>query len=221
MVGKRVYVYVDGFNLYYRALKGSAFKWLDLDAFAYHFTEAEQRVEKIRYFTARVSGAQDADAPRRQQQYLNALGTIDCLEIKYGNFITKPAKRPLVKPNGEFGKLVDVFLTEEKGSDVNLGVHLVNDAHLNVFDTALVMSQDSDLLEPMRIVKAMGKQVGIVWLQPRIKTKKPEWTAPSKHHHAASSFIKFAHKGLYRDSQFDEEILNLDRTVAAKKPEDW
>ncbi|MEP2463074.1 MAG: NYN domain-containing protein [Henriciella sp.] len=90
--------------------------------------------------------------------------------------------------------VVCVTLTEEKGSDVNLGVHLVNDAHLDRFDVALVVSQDSDLLEPMRIVKAMGKQVDIIWLQPRPKAKSAGWRGPSKYFESASSFVKYARK---------------------------
>jgi hypothetical protein len=31
---KRTYVYVDGFNLYYRALRKTKFKWLNLEALA-------------------------------------------------------------------------------------------------------------------------------------------------------------------------------------------
>lgn len=219
-MSKRVSVYVDGFNLYYRALKDSPYKWLDLEAFVYQFTDSVQRVEKIRYFTARVGGSFDPDAPRRQQAYLRALDTIDCLEIHYGSFLTKKTTRPLVKPNGKPGKLVDVFHTEEKGSDVNLGVHLVNDAHLDRFDVAFVLSQDSDLLEPMRIVKAMGKPVGVIWLQPSTKTRKANWTAPSKHFQQASSFIKYSRTSHYRDAQFDNEITE-NGVILAKKPAEW
>lgn len=220
-MGKRVAVYVDGFNLYYRALKGRDFKWLDIESFAYKFTDNAQRIEKIRYFTARVGGSLDAGAPGRQQAYLNALDTLDCVKVHYGNFLTKISRKPLAKPNGKPGKLVDVYLSEEKGSDVNLGVHLVNDAHLNAFDVALVLSQDSDLLEPMRIVKDMGKPVGIIWLQPRTKTKKSSWTGPSRKFSEASSFIKYARAAHYRDSQFDPELFDLDGKLVAKKPDSW
>ena len=51
------------------------------------------------------------------------------------------------------GNLIEVFRTEEKGSDVNLAVHLVNDVHQNTFDCAVVISNDSDLAKAMRIVK--------------------------------------------------------------------
>jgi hypothetical protein len=51
-----------------------------------------------------------------------------------------------------------VWKTEEKGSDVNLGVHLVKDAFTGAFDEAAVLTNDTDLCEPMRIVK---EEVGL------------------------------------------------------------
>jgi cobyrinic acid a,c-diamide synthase len=45
-----------------------------------------------------------------------------------------------------------VWKTEEKGSDVNLGVHLVRDGFKGLFDMAAVLTNDTDLVEPVRIV---------------------------------------------------------------------
>ncbi len=200
-------------------MKGSPFKWLDLDTFCYNFLDGAQRIDHIRYFTARVNGQQDADAPRRQQQYLNALQSMPSCDIHYGNFLTKRSMKPRVK-NGRPGPPVEVYLSEEKGSDVNLGVHLVNDAHLDRFDVALVLSQDSDLLEPMRIVSAMGKPVGIIWLQPKTKVK-GKWRAPSKPFSDASTFIKFARTAHYRNSQFADNVTDADGQILATKPQGW
>jgi hypothetical protein len=47
---------------------------------------------------------------------------------------------------------VDVHWMEEKGSDVNLACHLVNDAWAGRFEAAAVLSNDSDLIEPIKIV---------------------------------------------------------------------
>jgi uncharacterized LabA/DUF88 family protein len=41
---------------------------------------------------------------------------------------------------------------EEKGSDVNLAAHLLNDAWKNSFDAAVVISNDTDLIEPICMV---------------------------------------------------------------------
>lgn len=49
--------------------------------------------------------------------------------------------------------LVAEFHTmEEKGSDVNLAAHLLNDAWLGLFDAAMVISNDTDLVTPIRMV---------------------------------------------------------------------
>jgi uncharacterized LabA/DUF88 family protein len=44
---------------------------------------------------------------------------------------------------------------------VNLAVHLVNDACLDAFDAALVISNDSDLAEAIRIARSKGKPIGV------------------------------------------------------------
>jgi len=46
-----------------------------------------------------------------------------------------------------------VLKTEEKGSDVNLAVHMVNDAWKNLYDCAVICSNDGDLSEAVRIVR--------------------------------------------------------------------
>jgi hypothetical protein len=162
----RVYVYVDGFNLYYRALKGTPHKWLDLPKLAARLLRPGDTVELVRYFTARVKArAGDPDAPRRQQIYLSALGTLPNVEFHFGSFLSKTKRRPLVSVPTRFVEIMD---TEEKGSDVNLAVHLVNDAWENRFDVALVLSQDTDLIEPLRIVSQGRKKiVGLIWLDSR------------------------------------------------------
>ena len=69
----------------------------------------------------------------------------------------------LVVPPGHPQKYAKVVKTEEKGSDVNLATHLLHDAHLGRFDIAVVISNDSDLLEPIKIVRQeLHKQVGIL-----------------------------------------------------------
>ncbi len=66
-------VYIDGFNLYYGALKGTAYKWLDPLALC-KIMIPDNEVTSIKYFTARVSPRpNDPDQPTRQNTYLRAL----------------------------------------------------------------------------------------------------------------------------------------------------
>ena len=74
--GKRTFVYVDGFNLYYRALRKTKYKWLNLEALATALLDESNQLTKIRYFTAPVSGKFNAQAPIRQGKYMQALGTL-------------------------------------------------------------------------------------------------------------------------------------------------
>ena len=91
----RTQVYVDGFNLYYGALKDTPFKWVDPVKLAYQLLPASYSVSKLKYFTARVSGIPDAGAPARQQAYLSALATLPEVEVIWGSFLSKTIWRPL------------------------------------------------------------------------------------------------------------------------------
>jgi hypothetical protein len=88
----RVRVYVDGFNLYYGALKPRpACKWLDLVALAKLLRPGDD-IEAVRYFTARVNGDRDATSPGRQKLYLTALGTQPIVSVHFGQFRTHPGR---------------------------------------------------------------------------------------------------------------------------------
>jgi len=208
----RVYVYVDGFNLYYRALKNTPYKWINLDVLAQRLlSKKEDRVEKIRYFTARVSPrAGDIDAPRRQQILLSALGSLPNLDIHYGRFLSKTKRRPLVGSHPP--QFVEVHDTEEKGSDVNLAAHLLHDGWHKRYDVALVLSQDTDLVEPLRMVsEELGLLVGLVWLD-----QSKANGALSK----AASFVRHLKRSDLAASQFPNPLVMLDGRQLYK-PTEW
>jgi len=150
----RTYVYIDGFNLYYGALKDSPYKWLDLKALFTNILRPTNQIQRIKYYTARVSArADDPDAPTWQDIYLRALELhIPELSIVEGRFIQKQVRMRLAAPIGG-RQFADVIKTEEKGSDVNLAVHLINDAWHNRYDCAVVCSNDGDLSEAVRIAR--------------------------------------------------------------------
>ena len=62
----RIWGYVDGFNLYYGAVKRTPYKWLNPVELARRVLPAGHTVERLKYFTAHVSGAADPGVPRRQ-----------------------------------------------------------------------------------------------------------------------------------------------------------
>ncbi|MGH3661315.1 MAG: NYN domain-containing protein [Micromonosporaceae bacterium] len=158
----RTNVYVDGFNLYYGCLKDSPYKWLDLEALCRRLLPKHQ-IGRIRYFTAHVSGRGDAQGPARQQAYLRALRTSSKVTVHRGHFLTKPTRMILASPPAGGPRTVEVLKTEEKGSDVNLATCLLVDAFRKDAEAYVVITNDSDLKEPIRIVQhELGCAVGVI-----------------------------------------------------------
>ncbi|MCL5998516.1 MAG: hypothetical protein M1546_21045 [Chloroflexi bacterium] len=81
-------VYVDGFNLYYGAVKGTPYKWLNLAELC-RIMLPQNQIISIKYFTARVEPRpHDPGQATRQQTFLRALRTIPNLTILYGHFLS-------------------------------------------------------------------------------------------------------------------------------------
>ena len=156
----RVNIYIDGFNLYYGAVKGTPYRWLNLAELCRLLLPRDEIVQ-IKYFTALVNPRpSDPDQRSRQETFLRALSTIPNLSIIYGFFLTHEVTMPLARPGKGY---VRVIKTEEKGSDVNLATHLLIDGVDDSYELAVVLSNDSDLLEPIRVVtQRLGKPVGIL-----------------------------------------------------------
>jgi hypothetical protein len=82
----RTIVYIDGFNLYYCALKGTSHKWLDIAAMSAASLPHGYQIQAINYYTVRISRRVDPSAPARQHAYLRALESLPTVTIHYGNF---------------------------------------------------------------------------------------------------------------------------------------
>src|ERR1700742_386641 len=109
-------VYIDGFNLYYGALKKTPYKWLDLAALSQAMLPTDT-VQEINYFTARVSSRPyNPTAAHDQGLYIRALKTLPKLHHKDGQFTTHSG--PMYPTNVDPPQKVWVDKTEEKGSDV-------------------------------------------------------------------------------------------------------
>lgn len=157
----RTNVYIDGFNLYYGALKRTPYKWLDVRKMCQLLLPSDH-IQTIKFFTAHVSArSHDVQLPARQQIYFRALKTIPNIVLVYGHFLTHSV--PMILTDSNPLQRVWVDKTEEKGSDVNLAAHLLHDGFQKLFDTAVIISNDSDLAEPVRMVKEVLKlPIGIL-----------------------------------------------------------
>jgi len=159
----RACAYVDGFNLYYRAVRNTPYKWLDLLSVCRREFPAYDIVA-LRYFTAKISSPQhDAGKGQRQETYLRALRTLPSITIHFGQFHENTVWRPLATPLPDGTTMVQVIDTKEKGSDVNLATSLLLDGFKKLYQVAIVVSNDSDLVEPVRVVRyELGLDVAVL-----------------------------------------------------------
>ncbi len=206
----RTIIYIDGFNFYYRAVKNTPYKWLDFKLLFQKLLTKENQIIQIKYFTALVSGKTNPKKPIKQQTFLRALETyIPEIKIFYGHFLTHEVFAPLAKPV-EDKRSVKIIKTEEKGSDVNIAVHLLNDAWLNNYDCAIIVSNDSDLAESMKLVREhhQDKVLGLIM---------PGKGHPSKELMKHAHFVKRIRTGVLAISQLPNPIPNTN----LYKPTDW
>ena len=202
----RVVVYIDGFNLYYgmRSRGWPRYYWLDLNRLAGRLLRARQTLEGVRYFTARViPDAGSVDKARRQNIYLEALGTLPDLDIHYGYYLPKMQRCTTC------GTTWQTY--EEKMTDVNIAVELLSDAYEDAFDTAIVIFADSDLARPITTIRARfpGKRVVVAF--------PPNRVSKLLRSVAAASFT--IGRDALRDSQLPEGVVRLDGNIFTRPPE--
>ena len=205
-------LYVDGFNLYYRALKGSQFKWLDLRKLA-EVLFLQDSILRVCYFTARINPRpNDLGQPQRQQAYLRALGTLQGLDVYYGDFRPRVKTRPLVNPVPGLPRYVTVRDSEEKGSDVNLAMRLLVDGFNGAFEQAVVITNDSDLAGPIKYVRDdLGLRVTVV------NPDSANYTQQSLSN--AATRVKRLRKSHLRRSQLPPTLEDAQGTIT--KPPEW
>ena len=205
-------LYIDGFNLYYRALKDTPFRWLDLRKLA-EVLFPKDDIHRVCYFTARldVRPGNPAQA-QRQQAYLRALGTLPGFETHYGTFRSGVKRRPLAEPIRGLPSRVLVRDAEEKGSDVNLATRLLVDGFNGRYEQAVVVSNDADFAGAMRYVRDdLGLRVTLV--NPDSRNASPRDLAD------AATYVKRLWKSHLRRSQFPATLTDEVGRIA--KPLGW
>lgn len=215
--------YIDGFNLYHGCfdnrqarLHWRAYRWLNLAELCTKLCP-EYQVNTIRYFTALVEPLPNNPHNRdRQLVYIRALDTIPNLEIYHGRFATSGKWRTRAQPHTRPPTPIDPHETvyvverEEKGSDVNLASYLLVDAFSHDFDIAFVVTNDSDLAEPIRLVKELlGLPIAIV---------NPRKTVAAELQGIADRYMAIR-EWMLRDSQFPTALRDEHGMIT--KPRAW
>jgi uncharacterized LabA/DUF88 family protein len=158
----RVAFLIDGFNLFH-ALDHSPntpnpkryhkYKWLNLARLANAYVTARDTIAGVYYFTTLATW--DAGKVTRHQLFIRA-NEMEGVQVVYGEFKRKQKRCPLCHK---------VYPTvEEKQTDVNIALKLFQLAVQDVYDKAIIISGDTDLLPAMKAVQATfpTKTIGVV-----------------------------------------------------------
>lgn len=232
-------LYYGGRSIFGRSTQG--WKWLDLRKLSQRLLEQQSGWPpsndlRIVYCTARVSGAENPNTPLDQDTYIRALTEMKSVDhIEFGNFKQRISLAPLANKVGknnfkimtpappiqiqdsnqknldDVRFIVSVARWEEKGSDVNVGSHLLIDALQHRIDAAIVISNDSDLQFPIHEARKYI-HIGIV--------------NPSYRRTAGALLNQADAKGklhwVYQLSKFDYVSSQLPTiTGQSKKPINW
>lgn len=210
-------LYIDGFNVYYGAVRGTPLRWLNPIALVQRMFPKNEIIG-AKYFSARVDPrSSDTEQPLRQAIYWRALRTLPNLEIIEGHFRVRQVNATVVRPPPRF---IWVYKTEEKGSDVNLAAHLLMDGFRNRYEVALVVSGDSDLVSPIRMVREqLRKPVGVLNPQRLSGPNPPDKRKNAGLQHAASFYRDGVRWQQLVDAQFANPLTDTDGTF--HKPASW
>ena len=203
----RVVGYIDGFNLFF-GLRDSGLRryyWLSPELLIQNLMKPWQTLAGVRYFSARISPSPgDPDKHLRQQTYLEAVETLAGVEAIYGHYLSKPKQCRTCGAQWQ--------QAEEKMTDVNIAVRLLADAMDDAFDTAMIVSADSDLVPPVEAVRARFPAKRIIIASP-----------PARHSAklaaAANVCFTIGRKRL-QDSQLPDNITQPDGFVLTR-PASW
>jgi uncharacterized LabA/DUF88 family protein len=200
----RVITYIDGFNLYF-GLKSSNWQryyWLNLQLLSKNLIKSNQKLIYTKYFTSRV--ANPLDKRIRQNTYLEALGTLPDFSITYGKYQHNPHTCP--KCN-----YVEI-IPSEKMTDVNIAVELLGDAYEDKFDTALLISADSDLTTPIEKVRQLFSKKRVISIFPPNRASKELEKVATACFHLG--------RGVISSSLFPPEVTKPDGYIL-KCPTKW
>ena len=152
----RVKVFIDGFNVYHalqREARYHKYKWLDFSKLATFFIRQQDQIADVVYFTALANW--DIQKANRHKILIAAL-RFKGVKIILGQF--QKVEKHCRKCHRHYSTF------EEKKTDVNIAVEILKSTVKDEFDTALIVSGDSDLVPVVEAVRGLfpTKRVGVV-----------------------------------------------------------
>ena len=155
IIEERVALYIDGLNVMFRLRECGWEEFFDVGRFA-RMVAGNRLLVGVRYFRARPS----IPPIKTEAQYWAEVGYLQKVDEQmlaaFGQYV-------------RYGYMAKRWHGwEEKKTDVWLGTQMVYDAAANVFDTAILVTADSDLVPAVEFVRHLDRSVELIVL-PRAK----------------------------------------------------
>jgi len=194
--------YIDGFNVYYslNTRRFQKYKWLDYRKVAERTVKAEDNIAGIFYFTTFVDWKPDAVA--RHKQYIKALRSVG-VDSVFGRFMQKKVRCHVY---GRYYKT-----REEKQTDVNISLHIICDGINDLYDRAVIISGDTDLISAIEAVHkvAPDKEIGVMFPLRRYNNSLEK----------AADFAMTMREKMLKRCQFPDKIKIGNTTI--ERPDSW
>ncbi len=153
-------LYIDGFNLYYSALRGTPHKWLDVvqlfEKICYQ-QNPESEVIQVKFFTAPIKAkisTRQQQALQSQRLYIKALQSIypDRFQSIEGFFQLSKGCFPRYQTPIDKTDKIPVWRLEEKKTDVNLALNMYRDVSKKHYEQVVLVSNDSDIIPALEYI---------------------------------------------------------------------
>ncbi len=210
----RTCFFVDGFNLYHsicdaqKILPGKQLKWLDIHNLCkkhLHLIGHEAVLSQVSYFTAYAYhlAYKNPNKISRHKAYTRAL-TATGVKVNESHFKKKDVY------DAETGK--KIIAHEEKETDVALACAVLEEANKGSFDTAVIVTGDTDLRPVISTFGRMNPEKKLLFAFPfGRKNKELAKISPDSFAFSAESYAKH---------QFPDKVL-LPSGKFVHKPKEW
>jgi uncharacterized LabA/DUF88 family protein len=155
---KRCTIYLDAFNWYFGIFQHRpAWKWLNVQSF-FEALRLDEEVVAVKFFTALVDPLLHVSTRRdRQKRYFKALASLPKVRIIFGKY----QERTVTCRAAACPRRLEYVVPEEKKTDVNIAVNLLDDALRGLTDSIVIVSGDSDLEPAVEWVHRNHPQIKI------------------------------------------------------------
>jgi len=194
--------YIDGFNVYYSLNTGRfrKYKWLDYRKVAESIVGTGHDIIGVFYFTTFVHWKPASVA--RHKQYIKALRSVG-VDIVFGRFMQKKVRCHIC------GRFYNT--REEKQTDVNIALRVICDGINDLYDRAVIVSGDTDLVPAVEAVHRIlpDKEIGVMFPLRRYNNSLEK----------AADFAITMREKMLGCCQFPDRIIIGSTTI--ERPESW